>query len=47
MPTKSSWPRRFDQLPVAFTVNLVVHRQNLDHIEEMIEFIEQLQAGAH
>jgi pyrroloquinoline quinone biosynthesis protein E len=28
---------------VAFTVNLVVHRQNLDHIEEMIEFIEQLQ----
>ena len=30
------------QLPVAFTVNLVVHRQNLDHIEEMIEFIEQL-----
>jgi pyrroloquinoline quinone biosynthesis protein E len=31
------------QLKVAFTVNLVVHRQNLDHIEEMIEFIEQLQ----
>jgi pyrroloquinoline quinone biosynthesis protein E len=30
------------QLRVAFTVNLVVHRQNLDHIEEMIEFIEQL-----
>ena len=30
------------QLPLAFTVNLVVHRQNLDHIEEMIEFIEQL-----
>ncbi|MGB8889497.1 MAG: pyrroloquinoline quinone biosynthesis protein PqqE [Candidatus Korobacteraceae bacterium] len=30
------------QLPVAFTVNLVVHRQNLDHIEEMIAFIEQL-----
>jgi pyrroloquinoline quinone biosynthesis protein E len=29
-------------LPVAFTVNLVVHRQNLDHIGEMIEFIEQL-----
>jgi pyrroloquinoline quinone biosynthesis protein E len=28
--------------PLAFTVNLVVHRQNLDHIEEMIEFIEQL-----
>ncbi len=30
------------QLPVAFTVNLVVHRQNLDHIDEMIAFIEQL-----
>jgi PqqA peptide cyclase len=29
-------------LPVAFTVKLVVHRQNLDHIGEMIEFIEQL-----
>ena len=27
---------------VAFTVNLVVHRQNLDHLEEMIEFAEQL-----
>ena len=27
---------------VAFTVNLVVHRQNLDHLEEMIEFIEQM-----
>jgi len=28
---------------VAFTVNLVVHRQNLDHLEQMISFIEQLQ----
>ena len=28
---------------VAFTVNLVVHRQNLDHLDEMIAFIEQLQ----
>src|SRR5579871_735589 len=28
---------------VAFTVNLVVHRQNLDHLEQMIAFIEQLQ----
>jgi len=28
---------------VAFTVNLVVHRQNLDHLEEMVAFIEQLQ----
>jgi PqqA peptide cyclase len=27
---------------VAFTVNLVVHRQNLDHLEEMVRFIEQL-----
>jgi pyrroloquinoline quinone biosynthesis protein E len=31
--------RRF---PVAYTVNLVVHRQNLDHLEEMIGFAEQL-----
>src|ERR1700733_5587458 len=28
---------------IAFTVNLVVHRQNIDHLEEMIGFIEQLQ----
>jgi PqqA peptide cyclase len=28
---------------IAFTVNLVVHRQNLDHLEEMIAFIERLQ----
>jgi PqqA peptide cyclase len=27
---------------LAFTVNLVVHRQNIDHIEQMIAFIEQL-----
>jgi len=27
---------------LAFTVNLVVHRQNLDHLEDMIAFIEQL-----
>jgi PqqA peptide cyclase len=27
---------------VAFTVNLVVHRQNLDHLDEMIAFIERL-----
>ena len=27
---------------VAFTINLVVHRQNLDHLSEMISFIEQL-----
>ncbi len=30
------------QHKLAFTVNLVVHRQNLDHLEEMIAFIEQL-----
>jgi len=30
---------------IAFTVNLVVHRQNLDHLEEMIAFIEQLGPG--
>jgi pyrroloquinoline quinone biosynthesis protein E len=27
---------------IAFTVNLVIHRQNIDHIEEMISFVEQL-----
>jgi pyrroloquinoline quinone biosynthesis protein E len=27
---------------IAFTVNLVIHRQNIDHLEEMILFIEQL-----
>ena len=27
---------------IAFTVNLVVHRQNLDHLEEMIALIETL-----
>jgi pyrroloquinoline quinone biosynthesis protein E len=27
---------------IAFTVNLVVHRQNVDHLDEMIAFIEQL-----
>jgi pyrroloquinoline quinone biosynthesis protein E len=31
--------RRF---PIAFTLNLVVHRQNLDHLQEMIAFAEQL-----
>lgn len=34
--------QKIRQHPLAFTVNLVVHRQNLDHIEEMIDFIEQL-----
>jgi PqqA peptide cyclase len=27
---------------IAFTVNLVIHRQNIDHVDEMIDFIEQL-----
>jgi PqqA peptide cyclase len=27
---------------IAFTVNLVIHRQNIDHLEQMISFIEQL-----
>ena len=27
---------------IAFTANLVIHRQNIDHLEEMISFIEQL-----
>lgn len=35
--------QKIRQHRVAFTVNLVVHRQNLDHLEEMIEFIERLQ----
>jgi pyrroloquinoline quinone biosynthesis protein E len=34
--------RAIRKYKVAFTVNLVVHRQNLDHIEEMIAFIETL-----
>jgi PqqA peptide cyclase len=28
--------------PIAFTVNLVVHRQNIDHLEEMISGLEAL-----
>src|ERR1700691_5128347 len=34
--------RLIRQHKIAFTVNLVVHRQNIGHIEEMISFIEQL-----
>ena len=34
--------RAIQKHKIAFTVNLVVHRQNLDHLEEMIGFIEQL-----
>jgi pyrroloquinoline quinone biosynthesis protein E len=35
--------RAIRRYKIAFTVNLVVHRQNLDHLEEMIAFIEQLE----
>jgi PqqA peptide cyclase len=28
---------------IAFTANLVIHRQNLDHLEDMIAFLEDLQ----
>jgi PqqA peptide cyclase len=34
--------RQIRQHKIAFTVNLVVHRQNIDHLEEMIDFIEDL-----
>jgi len=34
--------RAIRQHKIAFTVNLVVHRQNLDHLEEIIAFIERL-----
>ncbi len=34
--------KQIRQYKVAFTVNLVVHRQNIDHLAEMIAFIEQL-----
>jgi PqqA peptide cyclase len=34
--------RLIRQHKIAFTVNLVIHRQNIDHLEEMIAFIEQL-----
>ncbi len=34
--------RQIRQHKIAFTVNLVVHRQNIDHLEEMIAFIEDL-----
>ena len=36
----SRWLRKYN---IAFTANLVVHRQNLDHLEEMIAFLEQLE----
>lgn len=36
----ASWVREHR---VAFTANLVVHRQNLDHLEQMVRFLEGLQ----
>ena len=41
-PTRSNCRESIRRHKIAFTVNLVVHRQNLDHLEEMIAFIEQL-----
>ena len=41
-PTRSNCRAAIRRHKIAFTVNLVVHRQNLDHLEEMIAFIEQL-----
>jgi PqqA peptide cyclase len=35
--------RIIKQQRIAFTVNLVVHRQNLDHLDETIRFLETLQ----
>jgi pyrroloquinoline quinone biosynthesis protein E len=39
---KIALARDIRKLRLAFTVNLVVHRQNLDHLDEMIRFIEDL-----
>ncbi len=39
---KVALARAIRKMPVAFTVNLVVHRQNLDRLEEMIAFAEEL-----
>lgn len=39
---KIAFATAINNLKIAFTVNLVVHRQNLDHLEEMIAFAEQL-----
>ena len=37
---KVAWAKRLSNGPFAFTINLVVHRQNLDHLEEMLAFVE-------
>jgi PqqA peptide cyclase len=39
---KIALSREIRKQKIAFTVNMVVHRQNLDHLEEMIGFIEEL-----
>ena len=36
----AGWIREY---PVAFTINIVVHRQNLDHLEEIFHFAERLE----
>ena len=40
--TNSNWRSGFAQHRIAFTVNLVVHRQNIDHLEKMIAALEAL-----
>ena len=35
----AAWIKEHD---LAFTANLVVHRQNLDHLENMLDFLEEL-----
>jgi pyrroloquinoline quinone biosynthesis protein E len=39
---KIALSRLIHRYKIAFTVNLVVHRQNIGHLDEMIAFIEQL-----
>ena len=40
--TRLNWRPGFAQHRIAFTTNLVVHRQNIDHLEEMIAALEAL-----
>ena len=37
---KVAWAKRLATGPFAFTINLVVHRQNLDHLEQLLAFAE-------
>ncbi|HKX00465.1 MAG TPA: pyrroloquinoline quinone biosynthesis protein PqqE [Bryobacteraceae bacterium] len=41
---KHELARLIKQRPVAFTVNMVVHRRNLDRLEQMIALAEELEA---